>query len=157
MHTYEILTAAKDHLLCFVTLPAYYRKLVPSFILFTNKVYRYNTPNSSRFYLPFPYIIRKFFVTYQDPVSLQLLNPGFRNAHSSFSSKLCRDTRAVARLAFKRRATAVPNSIHSEALASASGTPWVSKSTHPRKFGNDVTVHRAPPTVRPHHRNTNVK
>lgn len=70
LHTYEILTAAKDHLLCFVTLPAYYRKLVPSFILFTNKVYRYNTPNSSRFYLPFPYIIRKFFVTYQDPVSL---------------------------------------------------------------------------------------
>ena len=27
-----------------------------------------------------------------------------------------------------------------------SGAPWVSKSTHPRKFGNHVTVHR--PSVR---------
>ena len=26
--------------------------------------------------------------------------------------------------------------------ARASGAPWVSKSTHPRKFGNHVTVHR---------------
>ena len=24
-----------------------------------------------------------------------------------------------------------------------SGAPWISKSTHPRKFGNHVTVHRA--------------
>ena len=33
------------------------------------------------------------------------------------------------------------------------------KTTHPRKFGNHVTVHRPPdrPTVRPHHRHTNVK
>ena len=37
-----------------------------------------------------------------------------------------------------------------------SGAPLLSiKSTHPRKFGNHVTVHR-PPTVRPHHRTTNV-
>ena len=31
------------------------------------------------------------------------------------------------------------------------GAPWVSKSTHPRKFGNHVTVHRPParcPSVR---------
>ena len=28
----------------------------------------------------------------------------------------------------------------------ACGAPWVSKSTHPRKFGNHVTVHR--PSVR---------
>ena len=28
----------------------------------------------------------------------------------------------------------------------ASGAPWVSKSTHPRKIGNHVTVHR--PSVR---------
>ena len=28
------------------------------------------------------------------------------------------------------------------------GAPWVSKSTHPRKFGNHVTVHR-PPAARP--------
>ena len=28
------------------------------------------------------------------------------------------------------------------------------RSTHPRKFGNHVTVR---PTVRPHHRHTNVK
>ena len=38
--------------------------------------------------------------------------------------------------------------------------PWVSKSTHPRKFGNHVTVHRPParcPPVRPHHRATNVQ
>ena len=33
---------------------------------------------------------------------------------------------------------------------------WESKSTHPRKFGNHVTVHR-PLAVRPHHRHTNVK
>ena len=33
--------------------------------------------------------------------------------------------------------------------------PLLSKSTHSRKFGNHVTVHR-PPTVRPHHRKTNV-
>ena len=26
----------------------------------------------------------------------------------------------------------------------ACGAPWVSKSTHPRKFGNHVTVHRPP-------------
>ena len=37
----------------------------------------------------------------------------------------------------------------------ASGAPWVSKSTHPRKFGNPVTVHRLQP-VHPHHRYTNV-
>ena len=36
----------------------------------------------------------------------------------------------------------------------ACGAPWVSKSTHPRKLGNHVTVHRPP--VRPHHRETNV-
>ena len=35
----------------------------------------------------------------------------------------------------------------------ASGAPWVNKSTHPRKFGNHVTDR---PTVRPHHRHTNV-
>ena len=32
------------------------------------------------------------------------------------------------------------------------GAPWVSKSTHPRKFGNHVIVHRPParpPTARP--------
>ena len=34
----------------------------------------------------------------------------------------------------------------------ACGAPWVSKSTHPRKFGNHVTVHRPP--VRPHYRAT---
>ena len=46
----------------------------------------------------------------------------------------------------------------------ACGAPWVSKSTHPRKFGNHVTVHRPPARplpvrplpVRPHHRHTNV-
>ena len=41
----------------------------------------------------------------------------------------------------------------------ACGAPWVSKSTHPRKFGNHVTVHRPPAhslPVRPHHRETNV-
>ena len=27
----------------------------------------------------------------------------------------------------------------------ACGAPWVSKSTHPRKFGNHVTVHRPQP------------
>ena len=37
----------------------------------------------------------------------------------------------------------------------ACGAPWVSKSTHPRKFGNHVTVHRPP--VRPHHRVPNVQ
>ena len=39
------------------------------------------------------------------------------------------------------------------------GAPCVSKSTHPRKFGNHVTVHRPPalPPVRPHHRKTNVQ
>ena len=40
-----------------------------------------------------------------------------------------------------------------------SGAPWVSKSTHPRKFGNHVTVHRPPARplpVRLHHRHTNV-
>ena len=26
----------------------------------------------------------------------------------------------------------------------ACGAPWVSESTHPRKFGNHVTVHRPP-------------
>ena len=30
----------------------------------------------------------------------------------------------------------------------ACGAPWVSKSTHPRKFGNHVAVHR-PPAARP--------
>ena len=33
----------------------------------------------------------------------------------------------------------------------ACGAPWVSKSTHPRKFGNHETVHRPParcPSVR---------
>ena len=38
----------------------------------------------------------------------------------------------------------------------ACGAPWVSKSTHPRKFGNHVTVRRPLP-VRPHHRETNVQ
>ena len=31
--------------------------------------------------------------------------------------------------------------------------PWINKSTHPRKFGNQVTER---PSVRPHHRHTNV-
>ena len=34
----------------------------------------------------------------------------------------------------------------------ACGAPWVSKSTHPRKFGNHETVHRPParpPAARP--------
>ena len=46
--------------------------------------------------------------------------------------------------------------INSEDLAQAraSGAPWVTKSTHPRKFGNHVTLHQSPPTVRPHHRYT---
>ena len=41
----------------------------------------------------------------------------------------------------------------------ACGAPCVSKSTHPRKFSNHVTVHRPPalPPVRPHHRKTNVQ
>ena len=32
--------------------------------------------------------------------------------------------------------------------ARASAAPWVSKSTHPRKFGNDLTVHRLRPSFR---------
>ena len=38
------------------------------------------------------------------------------------------------------------------------GAPQVSKSTHPRKFGNHMTVHRPSEraTARPHHRATNV-
>ena len=39
----------------------------------------------------------------------------------------------------------------------ACGAPWVSKSTHPRKFGYHVTVHALSPPVRPHHRATNVQ
>ena len=38
--------------------------------------------------------------------------------------------------------------------------PWVSKSTHARKFGNHVPVHRPPARslpVRPHYRDTNAK
>ena len=35
----------------------------------------------------------------------------------------------------------------------ACGAPWVSKSTHPRKFGNHVTVHRPQP-ARPSVRTT---
>ena len=35
----------------------------------------------------------------------------------------------------------------------ACGAPWVSKSTHPRKFGNHVTVHRSQP-ARPSVRTT---
>ena len=39
----------------------------------------------------------------------------------------------------------------------ACGAPWVNKSTHPRKFGNHVTDRPSDrPTVRPHHRHTNV-
>ena len=39
----------------------------------------------------------------------------------------------------------------------ACGAPWVSKSTHPRKFGNHVTDRPSDrPTVHPHHRHTNV-
>ena len=34
-------------------------------------------------------------------------------------------------------------------LSICSGAPWVSKSTHHRKFGNHVTVHRPPTTDRP--------
>ena len=34
-------------------------------------------------------------------------------------------------------------------LSICSGAPWVSKSTHHRKFGNHVTVHRRPTTDRP--------
>ena len=34
-------------------------------------------------------------------------------------------------------------------LSIFSGAPWVSKSTHHRKFGNHVTVHRPPTTDRP--------
>ena len=36
-----------------------------------------------------------------------------------------------------------------------SRAPWASKSTHPRKFGTHVTVHRT--NNRPHHRHTNEK
>ena len=36
----------------------------------------------------------------------------------------------------------------SEAQARVGGAPLLSKSTHPRKFGNHVTVHR-PPADRP--------
>ena len=35
-------------------------------------------------------------------------------------------------------------SVNSGALARASGARWISKSTHPRKFGNHVTVHWPP-------------
>ena len=43
--------------------------------------------------------------------------------------------------------------------ALAREAPCVTKSTHPRKFGNYVTVHRPPalPPARPHHRKTNVQ
>ena len=40
------------------------------------------------------------------------------------------------------------------------GASWVRKFTHPRKFGNHVTVHRLParcPPVRLHQRETNVQ
>ena len=37
----------------------------------------------------------------------------------------------------------------------ACGAPWVSKSTHPRKFGNHVTVHRPQP-ARPSVRTTGI-
>ena len=38
-----------------------------------------------------------------------------------------------------------------------SGAPQLRKSTHPRKFGNHVTDRPSDrPTVRPHHRHTNV-
>ena len=36
----------------------------------------------------------------------------------------------------------------------ACGAPYLSKSTHPRKFGNHVIVHRV--TIHPHHRHTSV-
>ena len=36
----------------------------------------------------------------------------------------------------------------------ASGAPWVSKSIHPRKFGNHVTVHRT--NERPSVRSTGI-
>ena len=42
--------------------------------------------------------------------------------------------------------------INSGALAReahASGAPWVREYTHPRKFGNHVTVHWQPTTDRP--------
>ena len=44
-------------------------------------------------------------------------------------------------------------------IAGACGAPQLSNSTHPRKFGYHVTVHRQSdrPSVRPHHRNTNIK
>ena len=36
------------------------------------------------------------------------------------------------------------NHKHEELVIYISGAPWGSKSTHPRKFGNHVTVHRPP-------------
>ena len=44
-------------------------------------------------------------------------------------------------------------------LISNSGAPWVSNSTHPRKFGSHVTVHRPPsrPPMCLHHRKTNIQ
>ena len=38
--------------------------------------------------------------------------------------------------------------------ARVDGAPWLSKSTHPRKFGNHVTVHRPPTADRPFVRTT---
>ena len=43
--------------------------------------------------------------------------------------------------------------IIAELHARVGGAPLLRKSTHPRKFGNHVTDR---PTVRPHHRHTNV-
>ena len=44
--------------------------------------------------------------------------------------------------------------LHAQARsARVGGAPLLRKSTHPRKFGNHVTDR---PTVRPHHRHTNV-
>ena len=43
----------------------------------------------------------------------------------------------------------------SGARSAPCGAPWVSKSTHPRKSGNHVTVRRPP--VPSHHRATNVQ
>ena len=42
----------------------------------------------------------------------------------------------------------IPGSTPSDA-SGYSGEPWVSKSTHPRNFGDHVTVHRPPTTDRP--------
>ena len=36
------------------------------------------------------------------------------------------------------------NHKHEELVIYISGAPWGSKSTHPRKFGYHVTVHRPP-------------